>query len=481
MTKANLTESEPTGGASTPHPSGFPFAVTVNHTEVECQGCSRRTLVHDAVYTQVLTCGCNQVIDMEGRVLGPSKLKGSKRVKVARDDRDTLGSSCPLQVGDQGTLRGERLVVTGWTTWRATCYDGSTEDWKEYTLLTETGEYRYLSSEGEHFLLGRDDAKPGPDMVYLQQPGDHKQRVTLDGRDYHATSLQTATLQQVGGQLNCRRVPGDRVQFCDAYAPPDVVSVERNMDHATLEGADWEVARSEWIPYAEVRDGFPDAAAQLHEWWGYALKPSWGHPAQPIWRSATQRLITKSLGAIGLLLFAIAIILAVAESPKQLFKAQIVARDLQEGVLTRTFQITSAPTTCRLRLGVPGLSNGWVYATAQIVEAKTGKALVELGKEVSYYHGVEGGESWSEGSTEESGYFRIQRPGEYRLLLSGEFQQGDGQRQLQVTVDGGFILTRWLWLAGLLALLYPGWIAYRRRRLHREGWDEVSDDEGDDD
>ncbi|WP_207678427.1 hypothetical protein [Desulfonema magnum] len=62
------------------------------------------------------------------------------------------------------------------------------------------------------------------------------------------------------------------------------------------------------------------------------------------------------------------------------------------------------------------LNNAWMALDVAVVRSDD-KVIHVYDSDLSYYHGVEGGESWSEGSRRDSAYVRIPQPGNYRLLV----------------------------------------------------------------
>ena len=69
----------------------------------------------------------------------------------------------------------------------------------------------------------------------------------------------------------------------------------------------------------------------------------------------------------------------------------------------------------QVELNLP-VDNDWAYATVDLVHEETGE-LRSYGAELAYYHGVEGGESWSEGSRSSTHLFGAGRPGSHVLRL----------------------------------------------------------------
>ena len=103
--------------------------------------------------------------------------------------------------------------------------------------------------------------------------------------------------------------------------------------------------------------------------------------------------------------------------------------------------ITQAERAKIVELTAP-LDNAWMALDVALIEGDDTVSYV-TDADLSYYHGTEGGESWSEGSRSESLLLSGPKRGEHRLLLravsnSGETESATrAQHPLTVTVKQG--------------------------------------------
>ncbi len=132
---------------------------------------------------------------------------------------------------------------------------------------------------------------------------------------------------------------------------------------------------------------------------------------------------------------------------------QVDAAALSGEVITAPFEISKAGEAVRIELRSPRLDNAWMAVDVAVVRGEDAVIHVD-DADISYYHGVDGGETWSEGSRSEVLYLRVPEPGPHRLLLhavsaEGETPTADGARHdLQVRVT-----------AGAARPLFPGLVA----------------------
>ena len=99
--------------------------------------------------------------------------------------------------------------------------------------------------------------------------------------------------------------------------------------------------------------------------------------------------------------------------------------------------MTDTPTTVALNLDT-SVDNSWIYLDAEFLNSND-EIVHVAGQTISYYHGYEGGESWSEGSDDHQFLFRVQQPGTYRFRLTSE---ADRDTRVRVKIEEGIWLSR---------------------------------------
>ena len=108
------------------------------------------------------------------------------------------------------------------------------------------------------------------------------------------------------------------------------------------------------------------------------------------------------------------------------------------------------------------------------------RAVIEFSADLSYYHGVEGGESWSEGSRQDSVLFKLEEPGEYRLLLFAQHGSGEtassataqvARPRLTIRLSEGVVLSRFYLAFACLCLLWFGVEVGRASAFERARWE----------
>jgi hypothetical protein len=146
--------------------------------------------------------------------------------------------------------------------------------------------------------------------------------------------------------------------------------------------------------------------------------------------------------------------------------------DPQEPVFfSDPIEIKNGHQNLAVTLSAP-VNNGWVSVDGALVSETTGVAELFL-VESSYYHGVDGGESWSEGGQTDTVFLDAVPPGFYVLRLA---PQWDGKvppvRTIEVELHQGVM--RWLYpgLALLAILIVPLLMVFRMAAFETRRWQE---------
>ena len=130
------------------------------------------------------------------------------------------------------------------------------------------------------------------------------------------------------------------------------------------------------------------------------------------------------------------------------------------------------------------VDNAWAFADIMLIDEREENNYMQLPINVSYYHGYEGGESWSEGRRYDTGYFKVPEPGRYKLVIEGGGNSGETETEApnfstlaNITVYQGVISGgRTFWwgvFLGVMSIIY--WIYIGAKEGSR--WAEEADDD----
>jgi len=240
------------------------------------------------------------------------------------------------------------------------------------------------------------------------------------------------------------------------------------------DGNEVEYFLGQYIPAADVWTAFglqgsPPRAAGVH-------------PAQPFRRGPVVRaLMTLGLVFALLNLGLVAWSLSFKEQP---LLAQDFTPDLYlKECVSRPF-VVGPQKVMSIKIAAP-LNNSWLALDLAMINDKDQVVEQVEGGEISFYQGVEGGESWTEGSRSTTSYFLAPTPGTYRLILKATAGSGingppRGEALGIQILQGGMLSRYFLAMLGL-ALLIPLFEIVRHSMFEKRRWAAVTEDDDDSD
>ena len=291
--------------------------------------------------------------------------------------------------------------------WGALSYD--------YLLFNPFFGSFWLSSYKNDFTTSRvSHVMPCTDPFALS---DGKKLTTHDKKVWIRLEQGKQELVYVDGALPWHAKIGDTHEYVELQSkthPKVFFEVERE---ATKDGAEMEFAISREISLFELKSALKDKS--LMDFLGPIKAPESKTPA---WILAGVSL----LAALG---FFLALF---SSSSRQIAEVHFSPTELNNETLSSTFRVDDVRFPVEIEM-YSSVDNAWMYLTWAIVESSenmptkqtyeevAGGArndkMVHIGEaELSYYHGYEGGESWSEGSQSDTLYVLFPKPGTYRLM-----------------------------------------------------------------
>lgn len=424
----------PDGPSPAPAP---PAEAAAPAASLECPACRAAVPLRAPAHSLTAVCpACGAVFDPRDPGARPLPQAG------------WAGRMEPLiPLGARGTLRGQPYDVVGFL-----IHEGRGDEavfaWDEYVLLGADGHYRFLTAYQGHWILAKYPAgrpRKGP------RRGGHETVVYL-GATYRHFQTAEAEVVHCEGEFPWQVAPGRRITVEDYIDPPRILSCERAGDERTwtvgehLEGeALWKAFR---LP------GHPPPRRGVG-----AVQPS---PFRGQW-PRVRRLAAVFLAAAVLLHLGV-----VAASQNRLVLEAPFAYERGRGEnarVTEPFELTGRRSNVLVEIRTD-LANAWAYFNLALVNEGTGRAL-NFGREVSYYFGREGGESWTEGRPGDSVYLPAVEPGRYYLLVDPETRVPRLNYTIRLWRDvprSGFLVWALALLGGppLVFWLRGHWFEHRR-------------------
>ena len=288
------------------------------------------------------------------------------------------------------------------------------------------------------------------------------------GREYDHFQTSLPVTVSVLGEFPWVAKVGDSAKMRDFIRPPFVLSEE--ITDAETVWTEGEYVEPEEVWAAFAMDGNPPpkrgvAAAQPNPWSGsmWTLWGSFGLAAGAV--IGTYMLLSAS-------------------SPRAIVYDGgfgIASTDAEKSRVSDVFELKGRTSNLELSLDT-NLDGHWSYLSLALIDADTDKAI-DFGREISYYHGYEDGESWSEGSGRESVIVPSVPSGRYYLRLEPETDAP--QLSVHVVARRDVPLLRLPVIAIVLLLIPVVWGVIRQDNFESERWMEsdhprVSSSEDDD-
>ena len=472
--------------------------------QVDCPSCAAPLTVQTPDQSLRVTCGtCDALHDCnQGNLAFLAKLEQPE-------------AKPKIPLGTTGTLAGRAFTVIGFlqrqVTWQGTVYP-----WYEYLLSCPGEPFHWLIDSEQHWSLGT-EIPAGP-IEYRAGA----RRISATGRSFRLYDKSVAETVVVLGEFYWRVEVGEKVQATDYIAPP--WSLSRESSHHTdgrtrhqlfeaasdlskehtdqpppqkplhrmnrsdllqhLAGSAGEVATREvhytacrYIPHTDVADAF---AVKLRH-------PSKRRPGriQPNLNLTFAHVLVLSALVVAAVLTGM---ITHMTAPQRLVKNTSIMfgnkasqrKSMRHNGSFRapdkaaTLHLESlkldARQNIRIRCHAYSVSNSWAYVDGHLYNEETG-VVIPFGVEMSYYHGVSGGESWSEGSPTSSVFLSAVPAGTYSVRLSAQRSHRQTS-SIHIQIHQG--VPRWtttfLLLGAILALAaYP---AYRYFTFEMARWSE---------
>jgi hypothetical protein len=302
----------------------------------------------------------------------------------------------PIAIGESFRHKGTRYEVIGRI---VMLEDGEADEVTRHYLLFNP--YRgslWLAEYGGHYDLSEATHVMPKKPPFTAVKGSDME--TWDGRRWVAVETTTSQIAHVDGALPWVAKVGDWVhaaEFVAADGSGDIYEAESTGDEV-------EYGMGRRIPVGAVnsalgRRDLPEPVIQLED---------------VIGTRSTYRTV-MAVAAVAVVVN-LAILAVAAFSGRTVLTQRFAAEDLTREVLSSPFQVARAGDVLRVDIAAGGLDNAWMSLDWAVVQGDDTVVHVD-DADIQYYHGREGGESWSEGNRSTTGYVKVPTAGEHRLLL----------------------------------------------------------------
>lgn len=365
---------------------------------VNCPACGAATAVRTFGHAVNVVCqSCGSILDAQ-----------DQGVRILQEFAKAIRFEPQIPLGTRGTILGVDYEVVGFQV-RQITVDGTDYRWREYLLFNPYQPFRYLTEFDGHWNL----VSTLRSLPARGETAEGDAPRFYNGQRYRHFQTATAATIFVLGEFPWQVRVGETVTTADFVAPPRMLSAEVSGDKEVT----W--SNGVYVSGAEI-------------WASLRLT---GAPPQPSGIFADQPSpytgVVASMWKRAAVLMAIAVVVwlvyAATAEEKQVFSQSFLfdprtAQGQDSAFVTPTFELRGRTSRVRIETATT-LENQWLFVGYVLVNDDTGQ-LFEVGRDVSYYHGVEDGETWAEGSRNDAVTLPEIPSGRYFLRIEPEGERG---------------------------------------------------------
>ncbi len=372
-----------------------------------------------------------------------------------------------LPLGSKGQLDGKPVEVIGFLV-KQCKVDGIAYDWREYLLAGERGGYRWLTEYNGHWNVADVLSNPPAGSGSVEMAD-----VAWGGQRFkHFSTTAAAQVIQVGGEFTWRVRRGETNRVVDYVAPPLMLSREST-------GNDLTWSQGLYVAPAVIAEAFKLPASNFPD-------PVGVFANQPNPWEETHRRVCRLFWKLALIAVVLQVFFAFIGGGRTLLRQDFVfSPQTADEVVSQEFVVRDKPRKLTVR-NTTSLANNWIGFDLLLVNKSTGQAW-PAAREVAYYYGNDGGESWSEGAPDDEVVFLDVPPGTYYLTIDPDMspeQQVAVRNRLEVM--SGVVGWSNFVLVMIFLAIFPVFTRLRHAAFETGRWAEsdhapVSSDSEDDD
>jgi hypothetical protein len=395
---------------------------------IACPSCKHENLPKGRTLTRALTCvKCKSYFRLF--------LKADEKFAKFKESHEPA-----LSVGTKGKINGITYQVMGFTVKR----EKYSYKWREYLLFNPFHGGAYLSEYDGHWNFI---------TSHIGNPTQGSRDFTFyhDNNPYRLYQKYSPRVLYAEGEFFIDEVYISEDSNVAEYISPPHSFISQFTDNR------YEWLKGEYIDGKTVAEGFKIPSEKMPKKTGFGY-------TQPIIRSFSESNLFTAIFAVVIFLVAIQGYFQTEATHEKVFSRTYYKKDLtqQKMFSTESFLLEGGTKSVQIEIQAP-IDNDWFYADFSLIEESNGTEH-EFSKEVEYYHGVDGGDSWSEGSTRGEAFLSRIPEGRYHINIYPQFSFNSEYFAIEVYRNEPIYSNFFVSL--LLLALFP--IFYFVRRYYKE-------------
>jgi hypothetical protein len=406
---------------------------------LDCPNCQRTITYYDVAESSYYAC-------RQCRTFFKYEYEGPPEILT------TFSEAVPellIPIGSEGYLDNQFGRVLGYIHKQE---KGTSYRWVEYVIRQQGGQLIQLAEYNGHWMLIQ------PAGQAYDKTSTHQRYVLRDERKYKLYNQYQPEVIHAVGEFDWNILDDEKLTIAEYIDPPSMLISERNQKRV-----DWYVAS--YLSPSIVAEAFGMPKADLPDPYGVGAI----EPADPKDRWGA---VLRVSGMVLVLMVVLQIILAVLRPTKLLLNESFTTESDSTGsikpIVSPSFEVDR-----QMALGFDlsaSIDNQWLELPITTVDEQSGR-VYEFSETLEYYHGVESGESWSEGSQEESAVLGRIPAGRYHLTI---YPARDPGQSIEFHVNiwqNTRLISNAVLLLGLLTI-YPILLYWRRSYYDKQRWND---------
>ena len=359
-------------------------------------------------------CGAGLTIKDERSELVVCEYCGS-HLDVSKEEKEILGKGAsrkwefPLQIGESFRHKQARYEIIGRM---AFIEDGDEDELsRDYLLYNPYHGARWLSEYDGQYSLSSDTHVMPKENPFNMKRGDVMQ--TYDDREWVLEGAGVYELVYVDGALPWIAKIGDQIEYAEFL---NKSNSKLQYEVQRIEG-EVEYGKGESLSIAQVRRALGKPEFEKAQ----GTAPA-GRGVKDVVRTRRNFMLAFALIIVMLVVNAFTFIYASSQG-KLVLQQQFSPQELTEETYSKPFKVLKGGDVLKIAVNA-NVDNAWMALDVGVVKDESTLVHVD-GADVSYYHGYEGGESWSEGSRKGTMYVKIPWEGDYKLMVHAVSASGN--------------------------------------------------------
>ncbi|HEU4597587.1 MAG TPA: DUF4178 domain-containing protein [Pyrinomonadaceae bacterium] len=452
-----------------------PRAVTASR--LNCPQCAGPLELRAPDAAERVTCpNCGALLDIN---------KGELRYLKTLEPR---GSAPSIPLGAVAEFEGQQWTVVGFMS-RSVEFEGVRYFWQEYLLYNPMNGFRWLVESDGHWSY-----------VVAVPPGEVTETgktAVYGGQPFKIFQDAAARVEYVQGEFYWKVSVGETAHAVDYVRPPLMLSKEVSGGYGpaqrkgAIEAEEINWSLGTYVPLKEIEKKFGVDLPKPH-----TVAPNQPFPNKSIYRYWL--LLTFALLLVGAWTLVTSSRTVVYEQshtlqpaasptptpnvinlpggrtmtvPSTISPLQNIAsaQDGTQVIFSEAFELKGRQN---LKItGTANVSNNWLYVAGDLINEETG-LVQSFDLPIEYYFGTDGGESWTEGSHDETAYISALPAGRYTMRLEAQWEKWNQAvpPKLSVRVEQGVPRILNLVLALVALALVPLFVAIRHASFESRRW-----------